>query len=75
MTSKRVWLVCEGETYYNAYIPHGVFTDRGVASAYAQGLLRAVAGQHWPNVYLWEFELDVPGGEPLIIEKEDAADD
>ena len=65
--TRRVYLVSEGEQYHDAWIPHAVFTDLDAAGAYATELKRAIAGQKWPNVYLTEFELNVPGGTLLPL--------
>jgi hypothetical protein len=59
MTS--VFVVTEGELYHHPWLVHGVWTEEQPARDYRAQLVKAIDGQRWPNVQLWEFELNVPG--------------
>jgi hypothetical protein len=67
----RVWCVSEGEQYHGAYIIHAVFSDKQLATTYADDLIKANGGVKWPNVETHEFEIDRVGH---IAQDEDATE-
>jgi hypothetical protein len=56
--SQRVFVVSEGEQWHGAYIIHAVFSDKELATTYADDLIKSNGGVKWPNVETHEFELD-----------------
>jgi hypothetical protein len=57
----RVFVVAEGEQYYEAFIVHAVFSDGEIAEKYRAELVKANESVRWPNVYIYEFEIDEIG--------------
>jgi hypothetical protein len=56
-----VFVVAEGEQYYHAFLIHAVFSDGDVAEDYKEKLVKANESVRWPNVYIYEFEIDEIG--------------
>lgn len=65
--TQRVWAVSEGEQYHIPWIIHAVFSDKDSALSYAQELVELNEPVRWPNVYLWQFTVNVPGGVPVEL--------
>jgi hypothetical protein len=60
--TNTVYVVVEGEiAHYFHYAPHGVFSRREVAEAYAAEVARANESVRWPNCAVIEFVVDQPG--------------
>lgn len=60
-----LYLITEGEIYYNAWLPHIIYGDEAQAFEYRKDLIRRSQVVRWPNVYIWHFELGKAGGRLL----------
>jgi hypothetical protein len=57
----RVFVVAEGEQHYHAFVVHAIFSDGEIAEKYKTELIEANESTRWPNVYIYEFEIDEIG--------------
>lgn len=61
----KIYLVAEGEVYYDAWIPHILCSDADQANQYAVEISRSNGCRRWP------MELDILGAQPLPVDIKD----